>query len=463
MPTVFWLAVLLAVVAVVFGRVLSQPGDTAPTSDRPPAYTIAVTGSAVLVALLAWLSPDLSKGLAVVGGTTIGLLVALLTDWRSRPGPAATGARLGATVLGIAACLLFGPDPVVQSYALAALAAVLCAAHAMAVIYDMEGGDSGAKAALSLLALGALSWVDRSQALLGAAHWLTIAAAATAGLAAAGWAWPTTRWLSPAAAGLAGLLALLALSPSGIAHPIPAYALGFALAVGLSLLPPAHAQRSGTAALVTIGGGAVLLLSLRLGGVGALGLTGLGMIGLAGLSPAHWATTLIGVAGARIALQTFLVRTNLHDIGIDLTHTYGFAGLILGLFWPLALAALHPRLGNRSPLLLPFGWSLVLTPILVGFILHVEPLATLTMGLLAMALTLGLLRPDGSRMAADLSLPLLGLTLATTLLSSAWLVSMINATRWVRSLVLLVVLAAVMAFGLALQTQTGRTTPAQDE
>lgn len=463
MPNVFWLAVLLAVAAIVFGRVLSRPGDTAPTTDRLPAYTIAVIGSAVLVALLAWLVPDLPKGLAAVGGTTIGLLVALLTDWRSRPGPAATGARLGATVLGIAACLLFGPDPVIQSYALAALAAVLCAAHAMAVIYDREDLGTGAKAALSLLALGALSWVDRSQALIGAAHWLMIAAAATAGLAAAGWAWPTTRWVPPAAAGLAGLLALLALSPSGIAHPIPAYALGFALAIGLSLIPPAHAQRSGTAMLVTIGGAAVLLLSLRLGGVGALGLTGIGMIGIAGLSPAHWATTLIGVAGARIVLQTFLVRTNLNDIGIDLTHTYGFAGLILGLFWPLTLAALHPRLGNRSSLLLPFGWSLVLTPVLVGFILHVEPLATFIMGLLALAMTLGLLRPAGNKVAADLSLPLLGLALATTLLSSAWLVSMINATRWVRSLTLLVALAAVTAFGLALQAHSGRAAPAQDD
>lgn len=463
MPTVFWLAVLLAVAAIVFGRVLSRPADTAPTADRPPAYAIAVTGSAVLVALFAWLAPDLPKGLAAVGGTAIGLLVALLTVWRSRPGPAASGARLGAIVLGVAACLLFWPDPIVRSYALAALAAVLSAAHAMAVIYAWEDVGSGAKAALSLLALGALSWVDRSSSLSGAAHWLTIAAAATAGLAAAGWAWPTTRWAPPAAAGLAGLLALLALSPGGIAHPILAYALGFALTIGLSLVPPTHTPRNGTAMLVTIGGAAVLLLSLRLGGVGALGLTGLGMIGLAGLSPAHWATTLIGVAGARIVLQTFLVRTNLNDIGIDLTHTYGFAGLILGLFWPLALAALHPRLGNRSSLLLPFGWSLVLTPVFVGFILHVEPLATFIMGLLALAMTLGLLRPAGSKVTADLSLPLLGLALATTLLSSAWLVSMINATRWVRSLTLLVALAAVTAFGLALQAPMGRAAPAQDD
>lgn len=457
MPPYLWLVVPLAIVAVVCGRVLPQPGNPAPLANRL-AYQIGTAAATVLIAALGFLAPEPAKGIATAVGALLGLATAWVSEWRTWPEPAVSGARLGIASLATALVLLIWPDAVVQSYGLAGMAAALAACQAFAVLYGQVGIGTGVLAGFSLLALGSLGWLGRLGTLHATTSWLVTASAAAAGLAASGWAWPNRRWLPPLGAGAAAALALVALPPVTALHPLPALCLGIALAVGLALVPAESADRSGTAVVATIAAAATLLLSLRLGGVATLSVTGLGLIGLAGVFPLHWGGVLLGVAGARLAMQLFLARMDLTDLGIDLTHTYAFVGLLAGVFWPLALATLYPRYRARRIVLLPLGWSLVLTPVLLGFLLHVEPLASFACGLFAMAIVLGFMRyPQGNQVASDLSLPLLSLTLATGLVSAQWLVTMINATRYNRAVVLVVLLLLVAIFVIGTRAQVRST------
>jgi hypothetical protein len=450
----FWIAAVMALVAIVLGRLLPAKGNPSPLANRL-AYQIGSGTSAILLAGLALLAPDWSKGLAVAVGAVLGLALAWATEWFEWPESAAMPARLGALVLLLVGFCLIWSDPVVVSYALGGLSASLGAAHLFAVLYGQSAIGTGGLLGMALLATASLSWLPR---LLKAGTevqglWLLTLAAAAVGTAATAWAWPRRPVATALAGGTAAVL-VTALAPRYASLVLPINIVlptlvGAVVAVIVTAMPERQRQGLATIALSLL---AILamMVALRLGGTAGLAFFGLGLLPILGLQPTAWGTALLVVVGGRAVLQLWLDRTALATMGLDLTHTYGFAGLIAGCLLAVVTAQVHEHFQARRIVLLPLGWGLLAVPLLLGYLLHVEPLGTFVVGLLTVSLVWGLLRQPGEpTRTGEFAPALAGIGLSTALLAAPWLVSQINAPRGPRIVVFLVALALVTAFVIA--------------
>jgi hypothetical protein len=455
----FWIAGILAIGAIVLGRLLPVKGNPPPLANRL-AYQIGSAASVVLIAALAILAPDLPKGVAVASGAVVGAGLAWLVEWFAWPQAPAMAGRIGALTLVLAVFCLIWPDPIVLSYALAGMSGTLGACHLFAVFYGQSNIGTGALLGTSLLATAALSWLPRLLKATASAQslWLLALAAAALGTAAACWAWPRR----PVAAAVIGggaacLVAALAPRYGSLVLPVNLLlptAVGALMSVGAAAVP--EGRRTQGLGLIALSLLAILamMVAMRLGGTTGLAFFGVGLVPILTLQPAAWGTALMAVVGGRAVLQLWLDRTALSDMGLDLTHPYGFAGLIAGCLFVVVAAQAHERFQARRIVLLPLGWGLLLTPILLGYLLHVEPLGTFVIGLLTVSLVWGLLRqPREANHTAELAPALTGVSLSTALITAPWLVSQINAPRGPRIIVFLVALALVIAFVLAATRQ----------
>lgn len=463
------IAVVLALGTLVLGRLLPNKGNPAPLANRL-AYQIGAVGGTVLLTALAVLAPDASKAVAVAVGTVAGLGLALAVEWPEWPPASAMAARIGALTLLLAASCLVWPDAIVRSYALAGLTASLGACHLVAVFYDQARIGTGGLLGASLLGLGAMSWLPRllQPATTAPAVWLLALAAVALGTAAGAWAWPGR----PAAAALLGgaaacLVTALAPRYTGLGSaPSLAWAtvVGSLLSVGVGAIP--ERQRQHGLGAIALGLLAVLavMAALRLGGSTALVFFGLGIVPVLGMAPAAWGTALLTVVGGRAVLQLWLDRTSLTAMGLDLTHPYGFAGLIAGCLAVVVTARAHQRFQARRIVLLPLAWGMLTAPLLVGYLLHVEPLGTYVTGLLTVAIVWGLLgQTEGPDPTGRLAPPLTGTALGTALITGPWLVGQINAPRAPRVAVFLVALGLVVAFALAATRRTPQRVDPTDD
>lgn len=204
-------------------------------------------------------------------------------------------------------------------------------------------------------------------------------------------------------------------------------------------------------------GGALLIVDNRLMGILgiALGGIGLGVGALSGASVRPLVTLLIAVFAARAWLQLFLDRTMLAGYGIDLTHPYAFATLILGGLLPVAAIAVARLARPNTPLTALWVLALALAPAWVGYFVHVEALGSLLAGLLLAAFALGL--QDGPEAETRTLIPALLIThVAVTLLAAPWLVSVMNATRQDRLGALVAALVIAFAWLTAWWLTLGR-------
>ena len=446
------LACVLALGALVLGRLLPPKGNPTPLANRL-AYQLGSGAGAVLLALLAVLAPGLTKGVALAVGSVAGLILAWLVEFYEWPEQAAAGARVGALVVVLVIFTLIWPDPVVLSYAVGGLAAALSACHLFAVFYNQDNIGTGGLMGVSLMAMGALAWLPRIWHAGTPAQpaFLTAMAAGGLGLAAAGWAWPERPVAAPIAAGAGALLVAAAVSRYAGVHVPGGMMLPVIIGVAASLafaLTPAQSRGQGLGSVIpTMLAISGAVLALRLGGMNGLAFFGLGLLGILGIAPTTWGTALLTVVGTRMGLQLWLSRTDLTELGIDLTHPYAYIGLVGGCFFAVLVAMLHQRFQARRIVLLPLGWGVLCLPLLTGFLLHVEPLGAFIVSLSVLCLVWGLLRQGAeTNRLADLAAPLTGVAMTTGLLTASWLVDMINAPRALRAGVLVGALALVILY-----------------
>jgi hypothetical protein len=229
-----------------------------------------------------------------------------------------------------------------------------------------------------------------------------------------------------------------------------------------AVLPAEGAPKPATALGFLVAAGGVLVLENRLFGILAIGLGGLGLLaGGHGLRAPRVLTALaVAIFAARVWLQLFLDRTNLTGYGVDLTHPYAFAALIIGGLLPGAALALG-RLARPYPTL-AVGWTvaLVVLPAWLGYMIHVEALGSLLAGLVLAAFTLGARGEEAGGEALALVPSLLLAELAVTMLAVPWLVDHMNATRDAR-VTWLLGSAVVMLLGVAYAWFLRRGRPAE--
>lgn len=418
------------------------------------------------------LAPGADKGLLAISGLFAGGLMGwafgmgpTVLFWRDEPTRDLL-ARTSLALLGLLVIERLVPDAVLASYAvMGGLLGLASAAMPLALTAHARAEAMSATLGIVSIAAAGLVWGDRVAAAGPlAAPW---ALALMALMLVVGYA---STWLPRVASPFVAPLLLAAL-----VAPIGAWGLrlapqvlwpsllGFALAAALALVWLAceriPRERSGTLlelAMVLVAGGC-LLLANRLFGMFGVCLTGIGLTLLLlarGRAPMLAGILVAGFAG-RAFLQLFLDRTYLNQYGVDLTHTYTSFGLIAAFLVPFALVALRRDLAPSGVLLALEALAILLFPPLMGYFIHVDPLASYLAGLLVTLYVLGILAPTGfgeGRFAA-LMPPLLLSAAASSLLAAPWLITVLNAPRQDRLVVFAAATVLVLAYLVALTRQ----------
>ena len=283
---------------------------------------------------------------------------------------------------------------------------------------------------------------------------------------------PRSRWIGQIIGGIVASLLGIGLVRNWL-HQGLFYPLAFGIGVGLSLLllaieeshsqargevgPPSRGLQQGILSLALVGGGA--LLALRLGGSYGAVVIGLGLLTF----PSRWGVMAALFLGARPLVQSLLYEFDLNLSGINITHSYTYAALFLGI-GAIAIAVLVRWIyGDRAVSLIAVGLptgSVLLTG-LTGYFIHLRPQAAMVLGALMVALVIAALEPTviriwtGAEERQRAGIPqgwgLQGLMLAmlailTALVSTDLTQAGAQATRVER----LWVLAGVLALGLGL-------------
>lgn len=471
LPPLLWLLAALVAAAVVgvslFRNRRAPEADDAPPTGALRWLPIPLLGVLAVGAFL--LAPASDKGLLAVTGLLVGGVLGwglgMGPSWLFwREEPARDLLARWAVGLGLFVALdALVPDPVLGSYVvMGGLLGASCTVLPLALAGHARA--EGMSAALGLLAaLGAgLVWGDRAFP----DH--TLGSAWALGLSALVMGFGTlATWLPKPVAPYVGsglVLALAAplgfwgfrLGPGVVIPSLMGLGLAFALSSLLLVSERATRERSGplpALALVLVAGGGLLLANRLFGMVGVC-LAGIGVSAL--LLAGGRARLLAGILAAGFAgrafLQLFLDRTYLNQYGVDLTHTYTSFGLIAALFVPYALAALRRTLAPSGVLLGIEAFAALALPALMGYFIHVDPLASYLAGLLVTLYVLGILAEEGltTYRFAPLMPPLLVSASAVSLLSAPWLITVLNVPRKDRLIVFGVLLALLLAYLVAL-------------
>ncbi len=443
-----------------------------------------------LVLVLAWaaaaarMAPDSGRAIAVgialaAGGLAGGLLVL-------GPARVAEGGdtrllgpgNLGVVVAGLAAAAIAVPDANLRPWiALGAVVGLALPALA-AGIFRLEGrARAGAVLAAQAAAIaGAMVWGDKLRPghNLGVGMALSFAGAVclVGGAAAIGFPATVNPLVPPIAAGiLVAVVAypVLALALRDAAMAVPA-AVGGAMAALIALVTMAAEGLDGSGArgsdrdagtaselppflamlLLVLAGGTLLLIN-RLYGMPGLSLCGIGLAALAAgdARAVRWLAALLpAVFGGRALLHLFLDRTYLRLEGVDVTQTYAFAALVLGFVVATALVRFHEHLA-------PGPWSgaagallLAASPVLVGYFIHILPLAGFLAGVMAAGFGMAALC-DGLEEGAARLAPYLVLVCGAAAIAAPFLQEVINAPRQQRIVVFLIVSAVALWYAVS--------------
>lgn len=481
LPPLLWLAASL--MAIVVMAIALFRSFRAPAGELVPLTGMLRWLPLILLPLMAagafFLAPAADKGLLAL----VGILAGGLLGWGLGMGPASLFwrdepardllARWSVALVGLVALDALVPDAVLASYAvMGGLLGMAVTVLPLALAAHARAEAMSATLALVAVAGAGLVWGDRALAAASLGSAWALALAALVLLLSYG-ATHLPRLVAPFAAAvvLAALAAPLGawgfrLSPQVLWPSLLGFALAAVLALLLVVSERIPTERSGSLpmlAMVLVAGGC-LLLANRLFGMFGVTLAGIGLSVLLlarGRAPMLAGILVAGFAG-RAFLQLFLDRTYLNQYGVDLTHTYTSFGLVAAFLVPFALVALR-RDVLPSGLLLAIEALLVLVlPVLMGYFIHVDPLASYLAGLLVTLYVLGILSPPGfgeGRFAA-LMPPLLISASAVSLLAAPWLITVLNAPRQDRLTVFAVVLVLLLAYLVALTR--GPSTPQAD-
>lgn len=443
----------LVVNAAVVGHAIWQRRPATPRGALLPAAAAAalvLLGAGLLALFGAW-----DRQWPVLVGLVLGLANGLLWHWAlpaderdaGQTGPIASGGVI------VAAIALLIPDPTLLANALLGTLLGWGAIRVLTALQDPTGED-GASLGLvttAVVAAGA-AWGEQLQpgAHLGVPLAVALVSALAVGLAI-GQRAASGSALSGAIAAGVFLLAALGLVSGLYAQPI---GLAVAVAAGavIGAVAPAFIRSGPAGALgavaVLVLGGVLLVVDNRLMGVLAIALGGIGLAAGAASGARGVLTLLVAIFAARAWLQLFLDRTLLTAYGVDLTHPYAFAALVAGGLLPVVAALAGRVVRPEGPLLAAWAIALAAVPAWIGYFIHVEALGSLMAGLMAAAFVLGAARGEETMAEArHLAPSLLIVSVATTLLAAPWLVSVMNATRAERLVVLLAGLA-ILALAL---------------
>ncbi|MBM3269986.1 MAG: hypothetical protein FJZ01_20315 [Candidatus Sericytochromatia bacterium] len=451
-----WIWGALVASLLALGYSLAPAFRVAPAAE--PALRAPRIWNAVLVLGWAgaawWLAPagkTWPLAIAVVAGGAIAGLIALgpLREESRLRAPGGFAAVVAAFAI---AALATGGDAAARQWAALGLPLGMALPALTAGVFRREAeAFAGALAAGQATALaGALIWADRIYPAhqVGTGAVLGFAGAVALLMALAAFALSAQPARAPVAAGAlaalaAYLLVALALRQPHLAIPA-AIGAGMAalLALGAGLAgPPEEEPPALVAVLLLVLAGGTLLLINRLYGMPGLGMCGIGLAALATADnrATRWLAALLPAAfGARALLHLFLDRTYLRVEGVDVTQTYAFAALILGFVVATALVRFRAELAADA-------WSggaaaglLAATPVLVGYLIHILPLAGFLAGLIAAGFALAALC-DGLEEGAARLAPYLGLACAGAAAAAPFLTEVINAPRVQRAIVFAVV------------------------
>ncbi|MEB3284562.1 MAG: hypothetical protein VKN33_04685 [Candidatus Sericytochromatia bacterium] len=399
---------------------------------------VAITLSAGLVALFQ--TPE--RVMPPLAGVWAGLVSA----WYWLPRAGAPRSALGASALGVASLSGIG---LLWEGTAAANAAIgwLAGSACLAILGHLTPSGKQLDGVWALIAAGGAlaAWCDKiyPQSHLG---W-PFAAGLTL-LASGLWAVPSL----PTGRHLILLATLWGLGAAwwilGVFHLPEAWLIAAAvplLLAGWALWRPR--PEKGVALLGLLAGGAVLIIENRVAGVAAMAVGGIALaatIGGAAHSSVHRAvvTWLMAVFASRAWLQLFFERVEFTHYGVDVTHPYATAGLMLGALLPAAWLLRPPAAGIITRLGL--GVGMVFIPATLGYLLHIEALAAAWMGALVGGFVLYGANAEANEVADASSRANLGMTPAVllsfsglSLLVAPWLVAALDATRSARMMVLL--------------------------
>ncbi len=150
-----------------------------------------------------------------------------------------------------------------------------------------------------------------------------------------------------------------------------------------------HLLWRGCMSIVLVGGGS--LLALRLGGSYGVALLGLGVL----IFPGHWGSMTAVFFASRPLVQSLLYEFDLNLSGINITHSYTYAALYLGMAFIGIASMITWIYGRRMPLVTLMGLTLgsILLSSLTGYFIHLEPQASFLLGSMMVALILAALEP----------------------------------------------------------------------
>ncbi|HEY9856930.1 MAG TPA: hypothetical protein V6D05_14395 [Stenomitos sp.] len=458
LPSLLWL-VAIAGSLLPFAAGLVRNGRLAGGPEEPTGSSKGVSGAVLLVlALLGYLvSPSPDKGaittVSLLVGGGLGLLFGMGPAhllWRDETARDAL-ARAGLWLACLVLTDVFMPDPVLQSYALVSFLLGLSAvALPLALVDHPRAGNFSASLAMAGLVAAAVIWGDRAlpDGHLGSSWALAFGALSLAFSYLA-------SYLPRVGAPFAGAVLTAAVAvPLGawIVRLAPGSLLpglfGLVLAMVLAgyVLLTERAERAGplpTLALILVAGG-TLLLANRLYGMYGMSLAGLGLfpVVVAGLRAVPLGGLVMAAFAGRALLQVFLDRTYLRQYGADLTHVYTSFGLLSALLVPYALLALRQAYAPRAVLLGIEALVALALPWVMGYFLHVDPVASYLAGLLMVTFVLGLLgEAQLTRFRFHAVLPPLVVAAGSaSLIGAKWMITVMNAPRMERLAVFLILL-----------------------
>ncbi len=464
LPSLLWLVAIAGALLPFIAAMVRNWRLTAGT-EEPGGSLKGVSGAILLVlALVGYLvSPSPDKGALTAGGILVGGWLGLvlgmgpsILTWRDEPARDALG-RAGLGLAFLVAANVFIPDPVLLSYAVCAFLIGLSAVALPLALFDhpRSGGFSASLAVVGVLG-AALIWGDRALPAgnLGSAWALCFGALSLAFSY-------LTSFLPRVGAPFAGAVLTAAVAvPLGswIVRLMPGLVvpglLGLLLAMLLAgyVLLSERIENAGplpTLVLVLVAGG-TLLLANRLYGMFGVTLAGLGLMPmvLAGQRAMALGGLVMAAFAGRALLQVFLDRTYLRQYGADLTHVYTSFGLLAALFIPYALVTVRQAYAPKAVLLGIEALFALCLPWLMGYFIHVDPVAAYIAGLLMVTFVLGLLgEAQISRFRFHALMPPLVIAAsAASLIGAKWMITVMNAPRMERLAVFLIILALMTVY-----------------